>query len=188
MTELETIERAKMYLDKLANGIDPLTDQPVPDGDVINQVRISRCLFFVSDVLRRVLENGGITAPKNGKKPPFAITQEQLLRVQFSREPLRITELCQRITDAAGQENMTKLAPSVVLEWLESIGILEKKPNPEGKQSRRPTEAGRQLGILEEERTGMHGAYVAVLYTEAAQHFIVDNLDAAIRQKNERNV
>lgn len=184
MTELETIERAKMYLDKLANGIDPITDQPVPDGDVINQVRISRCLFYVSDVLRRVLENGGITSAKNGKKPPFTITKEQLLKVQLSKEPLRITELCQRITDAAGQENMTKLSSSVVLDWLEGIGMLEKRLDADGKRSRRPTEAGRQLGILEEERTGMHGAYVAVLYNEAAQHFIADNLDAVLKTKH----
>ena len=51
MTELETMQRAKMYLDKLANGINPLTDQPASDSDCINQVRISRCLFYVSDVL-----------------------------------------------------------------------------------------------------------------------------------------
>ncbi len=41
MTELETLQRAKMYVDKLANGINPLTDQPVDEGDVINHVRIS---------------------------------------------------------------------------------------------------------------------------------------------------
>lgn len=34
MTELETIERAKMYLDKMANGIDPLSDKPVPETDI----------------------------------------------------------------------------------------------------------------------------------------------------------
>ena len=54
MTELEIMQRAKMYLDKLANGINPVTDQPASDSDCINQVRISRCLFYVSDVLRRV--------------------------------------------------------------------------------------------------------------------------------------
>ncbi len=175
MTELETMERAKMYLDKLANGIDPLTDLPVSEGDVVNQVRISRCLFFVSDVLRRVLENGGIH-PAHTKKTPFVITQEQLFHVQFSREPLRITQLCQIITDAAGQEGMTRLAPSIILEWLESIGMLEKKINAEGKQSRCPTAAGHQIGILEENRSGMHGPYTAVLYSEGAQRFVVDHL------------
>lgn len=183
MTELETIERARIYLDKLANGIDPLTDLPVPEGDVINQVRISRCLFFAADVLRRVVENGGITPPRGKRKSSFMITPEQLQRVRFSVEPLRITELCKRINDAAEQEDGKRLTNAVVLEWLEAIGMLEKREDREGKRSRRPTEAGRQLGIIEEERTGTYGTYIAVLYTEEAQHFIVDNLDAALKQR-----
>ncbi len=52
MTELEKIERAKTYMEKLANGINPLDDTEAPDEDIINQVRLSRCFFFVSDVLR----------------------------------------------------------------------------------------------------------------------------------------
>lgn len=180
MTELETIARAKQYLDKLANGIDPLTDLPVAENDVVNQVRISRCLFFVSDVLRQVLENGGIG---KGSKVPFSTTPEQLARVQFSSEPLRITELCQRITDATGQANMTRLAPATILDWLESLGMLAKTADADGKQKRRPTSAGNQLGITESMRSGRMGDYVAVLYNEAAQHFIVDNLDAALAAK-----
>ena len=54
MTELETIARAKMYIDKLANGINPLDDTAVAENDVVNNVRISRCLFFVSDTLRSI--------------------------------------------------------------------------------------------------------------------------------------
>ncbi len=180
MTELETIAHAKNHLDKLANGIDPLTDLPVAETDVVNQVRISRCLFFVSDVLRRVLENGGIG---EGRKVPFSITPEQLARVQFSSEPLRITELCQRITDATGQANMTRLATSTILDWLESLGMLVKAADTDGKQKRHPTPAGNQLGITEAQRSGRMGDYIAVLYNEAAQHFIVDNLDAALATK-----
>ncbi len=57
MTELETSQRAKMYIDKLANGINPLDDTHAKDDNVINNVRVSRCLFFVSDTLRKVIEN-----------------------------------------------------------------------------------------------------------------------------------
>ena len=46
MTEIEKITYAKTYIEKLANGINPLTDQPVPDSDSINNVRISRCFFM----------------------------------------------------------------------------------------------------------------------------------------------
>ena len=46
MTELEKIKRAKMYMDKLANGINPIDETMVPDEDVVNNVRISRCFFL----------------------------------------------------------------------------------------------------------------------------------------------
>ena len=54
MTELEIMQRAKAYIDQLANGINPIDGTCVADSDVINNVRISRCLFYVSDILKRV--------------------------------------------------------------------------------------------------------------------------------------
>ena len=59
MNDLETMKRAKAYIDMLANGIDPLTDEIIENDSVINNVRISRCLFYVSDVLGRAIDNGG---------------------------------------------------------------------------------------------------------------------------------
>lgn len=46
MTELEIMKRAKQYIDALANGTDPLSGRPVQSGDVVNQVRISRCIMI----------------------------------------------------------------------------------------------------------------------------------------------
>ena len=48
MTELETMQRAKMYIDKLANGINPLNDAPVPEWELLNNVRLRRCFFYCS--------------------------------------------------------------------------------------------------------------------------------------------
>ena len=42
MTELEIMQRAKRYMDNLANGIDPLTGQELPEDSVLNNVRLSR--------------------------------------------------------------------------------------------------------------------------------------------------
>ena len=39
MTELETIQRAKIYIDNLANGINPLNGQHLPEEDIVNNVR-----------------------------------------------------------------------------------------------------------------------------------------------------
>ena len=47
MTEQEKLHRAKHYIDSLANGVNPLDGTPIPEQDIVNNVKISRCLFFV---------------------------------------------------------------------------------------------------------------------------------------------
>ena len=56
MTEQEKLQRAKYYMDCLANGMNPFDGTSIPEQDVVNQVKISRCLFYVADVLRRQIE------------------------------------------------------------------------------------------------------------------------------------
>lgn len=60
MTEIEKIQYARGFIDKLANGINPLNNTAIPENKVINNVRIARCMFYVSDILRRLADNGGI--------------------------------------------------------------------------------------------------------------------------------
>ena len=61
MTELEKIAYAKSFIDKLANGINPLDDTPVPEDDIVNNVRLSRCFFYVSDLLRQVYDDRSVS-------------------------------------------------------------------------------------------------------------------------------
>ncbi len=182
MTELETIERAKMYMEKLANGINPIDDMPVPDDDIINNVRLSRCFFFVSDVLRRVVENGGISVSKEKKpaKIPFALPYEKRADFQFSEEPIPVSEISRRITALCGDENMKSLSYNAIRDWLESVEMLEFIPGIGGDSKFVPTAAGQQLGIQLVNRTGSRGDYQVILYSASAQHFIIDNLDAII--------
>ena len=53
MTELETMIRAESYIRKMADGINPITNEPAADCDMVNNVRITRCLYYVSDILRQ---------------------------------------------------------------------------------------------------------------------------------------
>ena len=56
MTEIEKIEYAKSFIDKLANGINPLDDTPIPEDDIVNNVRLSRCFFYVSTILQKEID------------------------------------------------------------------------------------------------------------------------------------
>ncbi len=77
MTELKTLERAKMYMEKLANGINPIDGSVIPDGDMVNNVRLARCFFYVADVLGQLIDKGGLTPQKKTPKEPFALSHKQ---------------------------------------------------------------------------------------------------------------
>ena len=182
MTELEIIQHAKDYLDKLAKGIDPLTGREVPEGEIINNVRISRCLFYVADVLRQVIENGGVigTPPKKGELAPYALPFEARSRYAFGEWPLSASQIAQRLNGLVDLSNMQKLKTTSITKFLQQSGLLFEEEAPSGNKNKRPTEAGWKLGISTQQRSGQNGDYTAVVYDQQAQQFILDNLDAII--------
>ena len=69
MTELDTIKRAKMYMEKLSQGVNPIDGTPVPEGDLTRNARMSRCFAYVAQVLDKVVTN---TAARVAKTQPSA--------------------------------------------------------------------------------------------------------------------
>lgn len=49
---------AKDWILKLANGINPLDGTFIPEEDIINNVHISRCLFYVAEQLDATTQKG----------------------------------------------------------------------------------------------------------------------------------
>ena len=73
MTELETIKRAKMYMDKLSIGINPLDDTPVPEEELLNHVRLAKCFCFISQILQKVIDHNEMIAVNSKSKKKSAI-------------------------------------------------------------------------------------------------------------------
>ena len=185
MTELDTLKRAKMYIDKLANGIDPLTDKNVSDNDCINQVRISRCLFYVSDVLRKLIDNEGlIEKPKKVKKIGFTITQEEIKKYTFDEQPTSVTMIAKKINELVDSASMGNLKTSSITTFLLQSGFLVEHESLNGRKSKVPTNQGRSIGISREERIGQNGPYFVNIYNAEAQQFILDNIYAIIEINN----
>ena len=176
-TELEIMIHAKSYLDKLANGINPLTDETLPETDIVNQVRISRCLFFVSDVLRQVIEKGGLKKAPKPARIPFALTAEQAGKYQPFEEPIHLSAITNRINSLSENESMKKLSYRSIAAFLEIEGLLTTYSDAGDRNKRKPTDAGRALGISVEARTGFQGPYTVLLYNRNAQQYILDHLD-----------
>lgn len=175
MTELETLRRAKMYMEKLADGIDPITDLPAPEGDIINNARLSRCFLYVCGVLERAEEQERKKANKN--LPPFRADINELSKIHPLNFHARISQLVGHINDKIADGRMKKLSSTTVTSWLAELGFLESLNGTRGK---RPTQRGRALGISTQQQPGLKGDYTAVIYSPAAQQFILDNLPAAL--------
>lgn len=186
MTELEMINRAKTYIDKLANGVNPLTDEPVSENDIVNNVRISRCFFYISDLLRKFAEGGFPEAAKKGKKQPFIITEEQRKRFEFSETPISVSEIARRFNAAVNTEGAVQMRYSGITFWLIESGLLSVDRREDGREVKLPTAAGTELGISQEVRSGANGSYTVVVYNENAQRYIVDNIDAILEAEKLR--
>lgn len=180
MTDLEIMQRAKMYMDKLANGINPLDDTTLSENDIVNNVRISRCLFYVSDVLRQVMEKERGLKENRIPKEDFYISFEDIQNFRFSDTPITISEITRRINSLNQNENMKRLTRKPIIDWLISLEMLQIEISPDGRRLKRPTEYGKDLGISTERIHSMSGSYTAVFYNLSAQHFIIDNIEAVI--------
>ncbi len=182
MTELEKLKRAKMYLDKLANGIDPLTDTEVPEDNALNNVRLSRCFFYVSDVLRQVIDNGGCVKPvMPSAKADYELSPDCRSSLTFSDEPLQISRFVEQLNSCVDVGQMKKLTATVVTDWLLDKGFLEQVELEDGRKNRQPTPLGHKIGLSDEMRTGQRGTYKAVFYNEEAQRFVVNHLDEILQ-------
>lgn len=182
MTELETTQRAKMYMDKLAQGIDPITNQEMADDSTLNNVRLARCFFYVSDVLGRAIANGGVIGGKP-KLQDFSISAEQLAQVRISQESVRVTQLVEMISAVVDNAQMKKLSTAIITNWLLEKGFLEKQTGSDGKSRRVPTQNGLMIGLSTQKRQGQYGEYQTVFYNDQAQQFVLDNLSAMLTEK-----
>ncbi len=188
MTEIEKIEYAKSFIDKLANGINPLDDTPIPEGDIANHVRLSRCFFYVSGILQQVIDRGGTAEfrPTKPRKKEFSLTAEERSRLEISEISLSVSEIAGSLNSVIDPETTKKVSAATINNWLLCEGLLETVPLPNGKNRKQPTPHGNAIGIYTEERMGQYGPYVAVRFLPLAQQFIYDNIEAAVEMKLEK--
>lgn len=182
MTELEMMQRAKMYMDKLSMGIDPISSTALPNDTALNNARLAKCFAYVSGVLGRVIDNGG-EVQRYEKKAPFSATPEQLAALRPFSESVPISYLVDRINEAVSSPEMCKLSANHVTNWLLDKGFLVKETRADGKNRRVPSDSGLHLGLSTRLVNGLKGDYLQVLYEPAAQQFVLDHLTAILEER-----
>jgi hypothetical protein len=176
VTEMDKLKRAKEYIEKLANGTDPITDKKLEQDSAINNERLSRCFLYVADVLRRVIDNGGKIGGGVDKQRPFFITDEELKRVKISETSIPVTIIVKAINEAASDPIRKKLSVITVINWLVREGYLLVQETEPGKHKKVLTDKSRSIGMSSEPREGVKGTYDIILYDKRAQRFLLNSL------------
>lgn len=163
---------AKDWILKLANGINPLDGSAIPDGDIVNNVHISRCLFYVSELLGtyQIMSNKKSKAYEN----EFYIKLEDIEKVTIVESIASfVREINKLIPD-----NTRPISYGKILNWLMANGYLEEVEVDNFGKRKNPTASGSAVGISAGLREGTNGQYWAVEYNSNAQRFILSNINA----------
>lgn len=182
MINPELLQHANLYIQKLAKGINPIDNTPIPKDDIVNNPQISECLLFVSKFLEESLNNK--PKSKSSKKDNFYITNEELRDLEFSEKPIYISDLVAKINKFKPSEDMKNLSYANVAEWLVKNEYMDY--TKEGSNKKYPTEKGEKIGIYTEILKGRTGFYKAVFLNINAQKFIIENIDSIIKSITEQ--
>lgn len=174
MIDIEKLNSAKVWIDKLANGINPLNDELVKDDDLLNNVHISRCLFYVSELLDEI--KVGASAERRGWKP-FFLSAKDAVNIPIS-VPNGIANFV-RYVNGYVPEDMKPLSATQVIKWLRNEGLMQEIHKEDGHKTNLPTEKGNSIGITTEVYRNPEGLeYQKVLYGVDAQRFILNNIES----------
>lgn len=197
MKKIELIERAKVYLQLLNNGVHPVTGKEIPDDSVFMDEKVKNCFTFVTEILCEYVEMSAKVEElerekeKNTvvvlQKEEFFITQEQCDNIKLSPKPITILAFMKNINSAINAETMEKLTSTRLNKWLSQRGLIstQKVQTMVNKTVYKPTEFAAKIGIVEEElidkKTGEVKAQLKL--GESAQLFIIENIQEIIENK-----
>ncbi|SDB13369.1 hypothetical protein [Eubacterium oxidoreducens] len=181
--EIEKLNKAIIYADRIANGKNPINNLPVEDDYVLNDPNVIRCMFFIKDVLCAVKDNEGIVANKASKrrvpKSKFPIERLQDFK---PRGQVTITPFVNSLNEGLDKETVELIKVRTVTDWLKENGYLSKEYNQKiGKEITVSTEKGNMAGITSSFQVSPSGTeYCRVEYSPEAQEVIVQNIEKII--------
>lgn len=172
--EIKLLKRSRLYIDAMSQGINPLTGEYIEDT-ILREERIRSCLEYVSYILERLIDRGGLKKTSNKNKlEPFILKREDIDKINFIDEYIGINSLAAKINEVIDKNISKKISGNKLANMLYELGYLSKKENENKKYINDKT---REIGAMEIEKNSYSGGiYKQIVYNKAAQKFIVDKL------------
>ena len=190
MEKIELVERAKMYLKLLSDGVHPVTGDMIPGDSAYADEKVKRCFSFISQILDEYIELSEKVAKLESekekttiivpKKQEFSITQEQCDSIRLSKEPITVLSFMKNINSVIDSSSMEKLTSTRINKWLTVHGLVtaEKIKTVINRTVYRPAELATKIGITEEAFVDKRSGEVKtkIKLSQSAQLFVIENL------------
>ena len=173
--EKEKIIKANEILNKMANGVNPVNGKPINDDCFLQDQRIIRCLFFVQQVLDKVIVNETDISDKKATR--FIITVEEKSRVKFPEENIGINQFARCVNSVIDLNLSRKITGIEINKQLKKMEILGEQPLEGGKKRTVITEESHKYGIETEKRNYNGNEYDMVCFNDKGKKFLLDNLE-----------
>jgi hypothetical protein len=194
MEKIELVERAKMYIKLLSDGVHPVTGKAIPADSAFVDEKVKRCFAFISQVLDEYVElsekieklesEKEKTTVVIPKKQEFFITQEQCDSIKLSKEPLSVLSFMKNINSVIDTDTTEKLTSTRINKWLTKRGLITatKVQTLVSKTMYKPSDFATKIGIVEEQIVNKKSGEVKaqIRLGESAQLFIIENIKEII--------
>ena len=174
--DLTKLNVAIRYVERIADGCNPVNNIPLEETDVLNNPNIIRCMYFIKEVLEEVRRNDGVISGRKAKAEAMPLPIEILDEFEY-QEDKSITHVLKQIFEPIADSNVKKISAVKVNALLLEDGYLAEEENPgTGKTRKVVTPQGKELGIYMLEREYNGRVYEAVMYNKNAQEYVVERI------------
>lgn len=206
MNKRRIIQHAKNYLDLLAAGTDPISQETISGDSVVSRPQMQKCFQFVSAILKEVLENNGLVlldpeeaqqtpaavpVTVNGssyelvrKKAAFRLSPAQRQEVLISRLPITPSEFLKNVNRLVNPAEMEKLSIKSVNAWLRKNAYISegKAQTIVNKTVWKPTRFAEEIGITEMDVSDVKTGEIKrqLMFSTQAQEFLLAHLEEII--------
>lgn len=179
--DIKKLETAIIYLQRIADGKNPVNNLPAEADSVLNNPNVIRCMYFVKEVLEEVKRNSGYIGKRAKRTDKRSFPMEALADFAY-REDKAISKFVEQVNESIDDRIYQRLSYRPILQWLKFNGFLAEEFSQElNKTVTLPTEKGSQIGIRAEKRTSLNGTeYMLVLYGKEAQEYMVQNMEGIL--------
>lgn len=176
---LVDIRRLNDSMDKLAHGIDPITNMKFSEDTILNNRLLQELFNETRDVLQKLLDGRFIKSDyKRPHKDIFHIEYtDGLANAIIFKENVTISKFVYRINENIHTDMMKKLRAMEVTGWLVQEGYLEFKNN-DNFDYKVATKQGNSIGITTViKENANRESYAVNLYDTNAQIFLLKNMN-----------